>query len=200
MKIIGLSGSSGSGKGYVSRTFLKFGVPAIDTDRVYREVTTKKGSGCLDELVLEFGKGILDEDGTLNRKVLADIVFEGDGSKARLEKLNEIAHKHIKIDTERIISKYEAEGKRAVIIDAPVLFESGFDKMCDFTVCVTAPYNLKLERILSRDGITKEKAEARLKNQLSDDELIKLSKYKIDNSNCEIHSQIENILRKENII
>ena len=200
MKIIGLAGSSGSGKGYVSSAFIKFGVPAIDTDRVYRELTTKKGSKCLDELVVEFGNEILDTDGALNRKALADIVFEGDGSKARLEKLNNIAHKHIKIDTERIIIELEKEGKSAVIIDAPVLFESGFDKMCDFTVCVTAPYDLKLERIVSRDKISKEKAEARLKNQLSDDELIKLSKYQIDNSNCDIISQIEQILKSENII
>lgn len=200
MKIIGLCGSSGSGKGYVSRTFLKFGVPAIDTDRVYSDITTKKGTPCLCELVNEFGKEILDANGELNKKALASIVFEGDGSRERLEKLNKIAHKHIKIDTERIIYEYKKEGKGAVIIDAPVLFESGFDKMCDFTVCVTAPYELKLERIISRDKITKEKAEARLENQLSDDELIRLSTYQIDNSNCEINSQIENILRKENII
>ena len=200
MKIIGLAGSSGSGKGYVCRTFLKFGVPAIDTDLVYRETTTKKGSKCLDELALEFGSLILDENGCLNRKALADIVFEGDGSKSRLEKLNQIAHKYIKIDTERIISEYEREGKKAVIIDAPVLFESGFDKMCDFTISVIATYEMKLERIISRDNITKEKAEARLKNQLSDDELKALSKYQIDNSNCDIISQIEKILKNENII
>ncbi len=200
MKIIGLSGSSGSGKGYVSLVFSKFGVPAIDTDRVYREVTTKKGTACLCELVSEFGEQILDTNGELDRKALASIVFEGDGSRARLEKLNKIAHKYIKIDTEKILSEYEKEGKLAVIIDAPVLFESGFDKMCDFTVCVVAPYELKLERIISRDKITKEKAEARLKNQLSDDELISLSTYQIDNSNCEIETQIKNILKKENII
>lgn len=200
MKIIGLAGSSGSGKGYVSRAFSKFDVPAIDTDLVYRETTTKKGSKCLEELVLEFGNAILGQNGCLNRKALADIVFEGEGSKARLEKLNQIAHKYIKIDTERIISEYEKEGKKAVIIDAPVLFESGFDKMCDFTISVIAPYEMKLERIISRDKITKEKAEARLENQLSDDELIKLSTYQIDNSNCDIISQIEQILKKENII
>lgn len=200
MKIIGLCGSSGSGKGYVCRTFLKFGVPSIDTDRVYREITTKKGTLCLCELVLEFGEQILDTNGELDKKALASIVFEGEGSRERLDKLNKITHKHIKMDTEKILSEYKNEGKRAVIIDAPVLFESGFDKMCHFTVCVTAPYELKLERIISRDKIAKEKAEARLKNQLTDDELIRLSTYQIDNSNCEIISQIENILKKENII
>ena len=64
--------------------------------------------------------------------------------------------------------------------------------MCDFTVCVVAPYEMKLERIIKRDGITSEKAIARLNNQLSDSELKKLSTYSIDNSNIELESQIEN--------
>lgn len=200
MKIIGLCGTSGSGKGYVSRVFLKYGVPTIDTDQIYREITIKKGAPCLRELVTQFGEQILDKNGELDRKSLASIVFEGYGSKKRLEKLNVIAHKYIKSDTEAILEKYKKEGKRAAIIDAPVLFESGFDTMCDFTIAVTAPYELKLERIISRDGILKEKAEARLKNQLNDDELVRLTTYQIDNSNCELDLQIENILKKENII
>lgn len=200
MKIIGLSGSSGSGKGYVAKKFLKYGIPTIDTDLVYRETTTKKGTPCLDALVKEFGTQILTENGELDRKKLATIVFEGDGAKARLERLDKIAHHYIKIDTDNLISKYKSEGKIAVIIDAPVLFESGFDKMCDFTVCVVAPYEMKLERIIKRDGITSEKAIARLNNQLSDSELKKLSTYSIDNSNIELESQIENILVNEKII
>lgn len=200
MKIIGLCGSSGAGKGYASSAFFKYDIPSIDTDRVYREITTKKGTPCLDELTKAFGKGILTESGELDRKALADIVFEGEGAKENLEALDKIAHYYIKIDTENILKQYEKEGKNAVIIDAPVLFESGFDKMCDFTVCVVAPLEVKLERIIRRDNITREKALARLNNQLSDEELIKLSTYSIDNSDIEIDSQIENILINEKII
>ncbi len=200
MKIIGLCGSSGSGKGYVSKKFSKYDIPTIDTDLVYRETTTKKGTPCLLSLVNEFGTRILNESAELDRKALATIVFEGEGAKERLEKLNKIAHHYIKIDTENLIKQYESEGKKAVIIDAPVLFESGFDKMCDFTICVIAPFEMKLERIIKRDNISKEKALARLNSQLSDKELKKLSTYCIDNSNIELEAQIENILVNEKII
>lgn len=199
MVVIGLCGSSGAGKGYVSNIFEKYGIPCIDTDKLYREKTTKKGTACLDELTKEFGNGILTEDGELNRTSLAAIVFEGEDAKDRLSRLNEIAHKYIKIDTEEILAENEANGKVGVVIDAPVLFESGFDKMCDITVAVVAPYEKKLERIISRDKITKEKAEARLKSQLSDNELIKRTTYQIDNSSIDVEAQIIEILKKEQI-
>lgn len=197
MKIIGLCGSSGSGKGYVSMLFTKYGVMPIDTDRVYREITTKKGSECLMELTTEFGSSILTEDGELYRPKLAEIVFS---DKEKLDKLNKITHKHIKKDTLALLDQYKSEGARAVIIDAPVLFESGFDKMCDFTVCVTSPTDRKIDRIMTRDQITREQALARLNSQKSDSELIALATYQIDNSGKELTSQITSILKAENII
>ena len=197
MKIIGLCGSSGSGKGYVSMLFTKYGVMSIDTDRVYRETTTKKGSECLMELTTEFGSSILTEDGELYRPKLAEIVFS---DKEKLDKLNKITHKHIKKDTLALLDQYKSEGVRAVIIDAPVLFESGFDKMCDFTVCVTSPTDRKIDRIMTRDQITREQALARLNSQKSDSELIALATYQIDNSGKELTSQITSILKAENII
>ncbi len=199
MKIIGLCGSSGAGKGYVSLAFEKHGIPCIDTDKVYREITTKKGSDCLRELVLEFGNQILTENGQLNKAELAKIVFESNGAKNSLKRLNEIAHRYIKIDTEKIIESHAKNGAWAVVIDAPVLFESGFDKMCDFTVCVLAPIEEKIARIIARDGITREKAQLRLNNQLSDSELSQLCTYKIDNSGADIEAQIINILKIESI-
>ena len=197
MKIIGLCGSSGSGKGYVSMLFTKYGVLSIDTDRLYRETTTKKGSECLLELTNEFGASILTEDGALYRPELAEIVFS---DREKLNKLNQITHKHIKKDTLALLSQYKDEGARAVIIDAPVLFESGFDKMCDFTICVTSPTERKIDRIMTRDQITRDQALARLNSQKSDSELIALSTYQIDNSGKELSSQIISILKAENII
>ena len=197
MKIIGLCGSSGSGKGYVSMLFTKYGVLSIDTDRLYRETTTKKGSACLLELTEEFGNSILTEDGGLYRPALAQIVFS---DREKLNKLNKITHKHIKKDTLALLEQYRNEGASAVIIDAPVLFESGFDKMCDFTVCVTSPIERKIDRIMTRDQITREQALARLNSQKSDSELIALTTYQIDNSGKELTSQIASILKSENII
>ncbi len=194
MIILGLCGSSGSGKGYVCRLFSSHSVAFIDTDLVYRERVIV-GDECASELVSCFGKEIL-EDNRVSKKRLAAMVFEGEGAKENLKRLNEITHKYIRIETAALIRKYEGEGYGAVLVDAPVLFESGFDKMCHATVCVTAPLETKLARIMQRDGITCEKAMARLHSQLSDEELRQRCNYEIDNSEgADVEAQITAILR-----
>lgn len=194
MVVIGLCGSSGSGKGYVCNKFALYGVGFIDTDRVYREKVLSN-QACVDELVGYFGADIL-ENGAVSKKRLATIVFEGDKSSEKLEKLNQITHKYIKIETELLMLDFQNKGYSAVLVDAPVLFESGFDKMCDVTLCVTAPLEEKLARIIKRDGINKEKAMARLNSQMSDLELRKRCTYEIDNSDgCDLEGQIISILR-----
>lgn len=201
MKKIGICGSSGSGKGYVCSIFKEYGIAHIDTDLVYREKTVVPNSLCLKELVFAFGNEILNNDGTLNKSELAKIVFEGEGKDTKRELLNQITHKHIKIDTENIIAELEKQSIKAVLIDAPLLFESGFDKMCNFTICVTANDEIKLERIVERDRISKEKALARLVTQLSDSELRLLCDYEIKNdSSSDIQEQIALILKQENLI
>jgi dephospho-CoA kinase len=193
---IGICGSSGSGKGYVCKLFSTYGYKWIDTDRVYRDLATPK-SECVRELKEYFGVSILNPDGSLNRKELSKSVFEGENSKERLNQLNKITHLHIQRETERIIKESEQNGYKGVLIDAPVLFESGFDKMCDVTVCVTAPLELKLQRIMSRDGITYEKAFARISSQLSDYDLREKCTYEIDNSaTANIEAQISSIVSK----
>ncbi len=167
--VIGLCGRSGSGKGFVSALFAKFGVAVIDTDLVYRELTSRRSgenaSPCLSELVSAFGEGILASDGSLNRKKLASIVFADDG-KEKLKLLNKITHKHILAETDRRISAYFDEDINTVIVDAPVLFESGYDKKCDFILATVAPEDVLVSRIMSRDGISKEAAVRRLSSQM----------------------------------
>lgn len=194
MIVIGLCGTSGSGKGYICNKFSQYGVAFIDTDRVYRE-DVLTDSLCVGELTDYFGQGIL-VNGQVSKKMLATAVFESQGASEKLKKLNSITHKYIKIKTDELVCKYEREGFEAVLIDAPVLFESGFDKMCQVTVCVTAPYELKLKRIMARDGITKEKAVARINTQIQDDELRKRCTYEIDNTDgVDLISQIKFILK-----
>ena len=195
---IGICGSSGSGKGYVCKLFSTYGFKWIDTDRVYRDLATPK-SQCVMELKKCFGDSVLNSDGSLNRKSLSKMVFEGEGFEKRLDMLNKITHFYIKKETEQIISECEKNGYRGVLIDAPVLFESGFDKMCDVTICVTAPLELKLQRIVNRDNITLEKATARIRSQLSDSELREKCTYEIDNSKgADIEKQILEILNSLN--
>ena len=193
---IGICGSSGSGKGYVCKLLSTYGYKWIDTDRVYRDLATPK-SECVRELKEYFGTSILNPDGSLNRKELSKSVFEGESSKERLNQLNKITHFHIQRETERIIKESEQNGCKGVLIDAPVLFESGFDKMCDVTLCVTAPLELKLQRIMSRDGITYEKASARISSQLTDSELRERCDYEIDNSAiANVEAQISDLVAR----
>lgn len=181
IKIIGLTGRSGSGKGYVCDRFLSFGIPSIDTDRVYRDITAADEvmRPCTAELCAAFGKQIVSADNSLDRKVLAEAVFT-DSSKLAL--LNSITHKYILGEVRARISALEASGIRAVIVDAPVLFESGFDRECDVTVAVRADEDKRVARIVGRDGISEDGARRRLASQAKDDELCARVDFTIENN------------------
>jgi len=198
IKRIGLCGRSGSGKQYVGDMFGDYGIPSIDTDKVYRELLMPingQMSPCLCEIVSVFGDSVV-ENGVLNRGKLAAIVFS---HRKMLLKLNDITHKYIFEETEKRIAQYEKDGYKAVIIDAPVLFESGFDKICNILLCVTASDAACLRRILRRDGITEEKAMERLKNQYSVEDLRSKCDFEITNDGAEIIPQIEEFLKKFNL-
>lgn len=199
MIIIGLCGSSGSGKGYICQLLESRGIKWIDTDKVYREMTLCK-TECTDALADMFGTKILNSDGSLNRIELSKLVFSGKNAEENRKSLNKIAHSFILRETEGLIDTYKKEGAKAVLVDAPLLFESGFDKICDTTICVTAPFEIKIERIVKRDNLSYDNALARLKSQLSDDELRARCDYEIDNSgNKDINAQLENILSALNL-
>ena len=198
MKVIGLCGGSGSGKGVVCSCFSKFGVPSIDTDAVYREMTDGD-SQCLRALACAFGNSIISCDGSLNRKMLASIVFSGEGAEERRRTLNQIAHKFILEEARRRILKYKSEGYDICIIDAPVLFESGFDKECDRTVCVVADKSLRVKRIMMRDGLSESDALMRINSQKSDDELRHLCDFVIEN-NGDYEALLDEVLRVKKLI
>ncbi len=194
-KVIGLCGRSGSGKGYVCNRFLQYGIPSIDTDKVYRDILSREGSECLFELIHEFGESIA-VDGKLDRRALASIVF-AKGNEDKLRRLNEISHKHILKETRLMISQYEKEGAGAVIVDAPVLFESGFDSICDITLCVTAPDSVCIRRICERDGRSEEEAKSRLASQKSVSELREICSFEIVNDGVsDVDAQIAAFVEK----
>lgn len=167
MLTIGLTGPSGAGKGTVASLFAQFGVPSIDTDAVYHALLVPP-SACLDELVERFGASILTADGTLNRPALASIVFAS-GHEEDLRDLNRISHRHVLDEARRQLDLYRNEGKAAVLVDAPQLFESGFHAECDFIVAVLAPREVRMARIMARDGLNEARAIARMDAQKSDD-------------------------------
>ena len=180
MKIIGLAGGSGSGKGEVGKIFADLDIPTIDTDAIYHEMTSAD-SPCLKALADEFGSGVISDSGALNRASLAKIVFAGDGAESKRLRLNEITHKFILDEARGRLRNFAAQGYSFAAVDAPLLFESGFDGECDVIVSVVAPKDERILRIMQRDGITKEAAIARLESQMSDEELASRSDYVILN-------------------
>ena len=182
--LVGLCGRSGSGKGYIAKMFAEYGIPSVDTDAVYRRMTAPVSdrsalSPCMNELIERFGEQILSSDFSLNRVVMRSLVFGGD--TAALADLNRITHRHILEKTQETAEQLCRDGAPIVLIDAPVLYESGFDKMCERVVCVTAPEDVIVSRIMKRDGLSEEDAKKRLASQKTREELEDRADYVIFN-------------------
>ncbi len=178
-KIIGLTGQSGAGKGTLCQIFEEYGVHCIDTDKIYHSLL-ESNTDMLEEIRLQFGDAVI-ENGRLNRKNLAKIVF-GENSESELKALNRITHKYILAKSKSIASEYEKNGAFCVVIDAPQLFESGFDKECDATMAIIADEDILLQRIIFRDKITLQEARARIKNQHTAEYFKKNCTYVIENN------------------
>jgi len=201
MRIIGLTGPSGAGKSTLCEEFERLGIPYVNTDDVYREITSRP-SACLKELKATFGSAIINESGALDRSALAKLVFEGEASKDNLERLNEITHKYVWEETNKKLTRYIRKGKKAAVIDAPALFSSKvFIGACDTIISVLCDKDTRLERIVMRDKISPEKALARINAQPSDDFFIKNSDFCITNcgSKCDMIHQLHSILEQVEI-
>lgn len=159
-RITGLTGGSGAGKSALCELLAGKGCVIIDADRIARSVTAA-GSPVLPELARAFGEDILNENGELDRRKLASRAFF---SEENAKKLSSITHPAIIEQCRRAALLAAHEGRR-VIVDAPLLFSSGLDTICDDTARVIAPAEVRIRRITERDGITREEAEKRLSVQ-----------------------------------
>ncbi len=167
MKILGLTGPSGAGKGAAAAIFAKYGIPTVDTDAVYHALLAA-GGAMTAELTEAFGKDILDAGGRVDRKRLGGVVFGKENTPALLHILNAITHKYVVKRTRELLAEFRAAGARAAIIDAPQLFEAELEKDCDIVIGVLACRDTRLTRILQRDGITREAALKRMDAQRPD--------------------------------
>lgn len=156
--IIGITGGSGGGKTTVSKEFEKAGFKIIDADEVAHRVM-KKGTKCLEEVVDAFSEEYLTIDGELDRKKLGSLVFN---CPEKLELLNSITHKHI-------INEIKEEMTDKTVIDAIGLFETELYTLCDSTVFVYCPKEIRVKRIMERENINEEYALSRINAQKSDD-------------------------------
>lgn len=159
---VGLTGQSGAGKSTVAAYFSKFeDCAVIDADYVAREAV-KKGSTCLKMLAQKFGYDIIEKDGSLNRRLLAERAFSTPENTAAL---NDITHPWIIERTKILAEMHKQNDKRIIIFDAPQLFESGGDALCQRIIAVTAAEEVRMARLLARDGLTAEELKARMKSQ-----------------------------------
>ncbi len=158
--VLGITGGSGSGKSQVCKLLASMGAEIIDADEIGHEITSRED--VLREITVEFGSGVLNDDGTLNRKSLGSIVFS---SKKALETLNIITHKKIFDEIEKRLSESRAE---VVAIDAAVLKTTKIKNLCDFIIAVVAPMTMRLSRIMQRDSLSEEQAKNRIAAQMSD--------------------------------
>lgn len=165
MEIYGLTGKTGAGKSTVASLLSEKGFYIIDGDLIARHITDK-GKPALKELAAAFGEDILSEDGSLNRRELAKRAF---ADRKSTQLLNSITHPKIYGECVAEIKKAEETGFKKALIDAAALLESECRSLCGRIIVVTAPEEIRLERILHRDSITREEALRRMSAQREDE-------------------------------
>ncbi|MCI8589435.1 MAG: dephospho-CoA kinase [Clostridiales bacterium] len=163
-KIVGLTGGIGAGKSYAALLFVQHGFALIDADEISRNIY-QKGGECTLEVIECFGRAILDNEGNIDRKALAAIVFQ---DREKLIRLNQIVHRYIMERIQQRVAALKEQGKAYILLDAPQLFEAGADRICDCVVSVIAPESLRLKRVIHRDGVSAEQAAARMRMQYED--------------------------------
>jgi dephospho-CoA kinase len=156
--VIGITGSIGSGKSSAAKYLGRHGFSVINADKLYRHLYAKKGA-LRERLVLAFGKGILLKKGGIDRLALRRIVFN-DPKKLRL--LNSIAHPIILAETKKKI----ASSKKPVVIDAPLLLEAKFDRLCDYVIVVHAKKDIVLKRLLATRTLTRKEILSIMRTQM----------------------------------
>lgn len=162
MKIVALTGGIACGKSTLAEILRELGAPVIDADDISRNLTAPGGKA-LPALWETFGGDVFQDDHTLNRAALAARVFQ---DPEQLRKLNAVTHPLIIEQMQSEIERCRDSGATVVVLDVPLLFETGFDRLADETVCVSAPLPVQLERLMSRNGLTEEQAMARIRSQM----------------------------------
>ena len=173
-----MTGNIGSGKSTVAGMLREAGIPVLDADRISREVTAP-GGRAYDAVVQAFGREILRNDGSIDRKRLGEIVFTDPASRRQLER---ITHPAILEAILEAIAGIERAGHRAAVVEATLIHESGRKGLFEAVISVTCDRETAISRLVARDGMTRSQAEARLRAQMDADRKAGASDYVIDNS------------------
>ena len=195
MKVIGITGGIGAGKSTVSGYLASLGYPVFDADEVSRGLTAA-GSPVVDELAETFGEEILVRKGVLSREKLAEIVFSDPDNN---RKLMQIVTMKVREAGQKWISDYRKKEKYDIIIlDIPLLFETGSEDLCDAVWFITADDEVRRRRVMERDGVTAEQVERRMRSQMPEKEKAERSDEIVDNSRGveELHRTVDALLKK----
>lgn len=176
--VIGLSGGIGSGKSTVASMIRKLRIPVLCADLLAREAVLP-GKAAYKKIIREFGKEILHPDRTLNRVALGAIVFS---SAAKRGQLNAILHPEVLRAMKKGVQEHHRKAKHPIVLDIPLLFETGMDRLCDLTVVVYSPQSLMHQRLLKRDRLPSKAVRDRIRSQWPIAKKRKLADYVIDNS------------------
>lgn len=160
--VIGLTGGIAAGKSTLRKELEKIGFVALDADQISREIVKPKTEG-LNAIRQIFGEGYLVE-GKLNRKKLGELVFS---NSEQLAKLNSILHPLIKKELRRQIENLKRIGKTKILLEVPLLFETGIDALCDYTIDLEVERKTQIARLQQRNGYTYEHAVDRIEAQVS---------------------------------
>ncbi|MDR1417925.1 MAG: dephospho-CoA kinase [Endomicrobium sp.] len=174
--IIGLTGGIATGKSESAKYLQELGAYCIDADLISKELT-RKGLPAFNDLVKGFGKEILLPEGSLNRKKLSNIIFSEKIIKVKVEK---ILHSYIVARINEII--FREKDKQNIVINAPLLFEVGLDRICDKVVVVWAPYSIETARLARRDNLNKQEITKRILSQMPIEKKMELADFVVDNS------------------
>ena len=192
---VGLTGSIAVGKSFVLGVLRELGARTIDADQIARECVEPGGPG-LTAVVNEFGAGVLNTDGSLDRAKLGAIIFS---DETKREELNSILHPFIIARQDEIMERWEKETPNAIaVIDAALMIESGGFKRFDKLVVVYCQPEIQIQRLMKRNRLSREEAELRVKSQMPQEEKIKYADYLIDTSAEfeKTRSQVQDVWRK----
>ena len=178
MIVIGLTGGIGSGKSEVSRMLKEFGAEIIDADRVGHEAYLPN-TETYDKVVAEFGDDILQTDGAIDRKKLGARIFAEPEAR---ERLNAIVHPRMYAMVEERIQRLREQGATAVVLDAAILIEAGWDSLVDEVWVVAAPEEMVVQRIGQRNGLPAEQVRQRIRAQITSEERARHAAVVIDNN------------------
>ena len=180
MKVVGITGGIGSGKSVVSMVFRQLGIPVYDSD-AEAKLLYDKFPELRDAVRKQIAEEAFDSNGKLDRKKLAEIVFQ---FPEKLEILNQLVHPLVKMDFQNWVQKHPEAAY--VVKEAAILFESGAYSDCDKVITVVAPRELRVQRVRERDRKTKAEIEAIMDRQSGDEEKIKRSDFVIQNDEKEL--------------